>query len=55
MIEFFGLLAAAIILIIFAHSYVEPQLVFTSMIAGLSGIVGTRIASNGYERKKDEK
>ena len=41
-------LITAVVLILFAHSYLSPDLIFTSMIAGTSGIVGARIASNGY-------
>lgn len=41
-------LITAILLIIFAHGYLAPDLIFTSLVAGVGGIVGTRIAANGY-------
>lgn len=47
-IQLYGILVTAVVLIIFAHTWLAPDLVFTSMIAGLSGIIGSRIASNGY-------
>lgn len=46
------ILVTATVLILFAHSWLAPDLVFSSMVAGLAGIVGSRIASNGYEDKK---
>ncbi len=41
-------LGTAVVLIIFAHAEISPDIVFTSMIAGIGGLVGSRIASNGY-------
>jgi len=49
------MLLAAVILIIFAHQWLSPDVVFSSMIAGLSGMVGARIASNGYDKDKEKK
>lgn len=42
------ILLTATVLILFGHAWISPDVVFTSMIAGLSGLVGARIASNGY-------
>ncbi len=47
-IQLFAILATGCILIIFAHDFVSPVVVFSSLIAGLGSIVGSRIASNGY-------
>lgn len=47
-IQLFFILATAIMLIIFAHQWLPPEEVFVGMVAGLAGIVGSRIASNGY-------
>jgi len=41
-------LIVAVVLILCAHSYVAPDIVFTSLVAGVGGLVGSRIASNGY-------
>ena len=41
-------LIVAVVLILFAHSYVAPDIVFTTLVAGVGGLVGSRIASNGY-------
>ena len=50
------ILTTARLLIIFAHQYIQPEIVFTSLVAGIGGIVGSRIASNGYTSdKKEEK
>ena len=45
------ILLTACMLILFAHAWINPDVVFTSMVAGISGIVGARIASNGYNGK----
>ena len=41
-------LIVAVVLILFAHEWVAPDVVFTSLVAGVGGLVGSRIASNGY-------
>jgi len=45
------ILATAIVLIVFAHQYISPVVVFTSLVAGVGGIVGARIANNGYDKR----
>lgn len=45
------ILLTALVLIIVCHDWISPNIVFTSMVAGISGIVGARIASNGYNNK----
>ena len=45
------ILATALLLILFAHTWLNPEMVFTSMVAGLAGIVGARLAANGYPPK----
>lgn len=47
-IQLLMVLATAILLIIFANKVISPDLVFTSLVAGVGGLVGSRIASNGY-------
>lgn len=54
-LQLFIVLATAVCLIIFAHQYIDPLAVFTSMISGIGGIVGARIASNGYTKKHKTK
>lgn len=49
-IQLFMILVTAVVLILYAHTWLPSDLVFTSMIAGLAGIVGSRIASNGYTK-----
>lgn len=51
MIQFISLLIAGVVLILFAHQYIPPEIVFTATIASLAGIVGARIASNGYVKE----
>lgn len=41
-------LLVAVVLILVGHAYVAPDIVFTSLVAGVGGLVGSRIASNGY-------
>lgn len=41
-------LLTAMVLIIFAHNWLPPNIVFTSLVAGAGSIVGSRIAANGY-------
>ena len=49
-LQLFAILATGVILIIFAHQWISPDVVFTSMVAGLGGTIGTRIAANGYRK-----
>ncbi len=42
------ILAAGLILILFAHQYIPPEVVYTSTIASVAGVIGARIAQNGY-------
>ncbi len=44
------LLVAALILILFAHAWLSPELVYTGMISGLASIVAMRLAANGYNK-----
>lgn len=46
------ILVTALILILYAHAFINPDVVFTSMIAGVGGIVATRLANNGYNDKE---
>ncbi len=41
-------LTVGVVLILFAHQYVQPDVVFASLIAGTGTLVGARIAANGY-------
>ncbi len=43
-----AVLAAGIILILFAHQYIDPIAVYTGTVSGIAGLVGVRIAANGY-------
>lgn len=49
------ILLTAVLLIVFAHAYISPEIVFTSLVAGIGGIVGSRIASNGYSSDTEKK
>jgi uncharacterized membrane protein len=42
------LLTIGTILIIFAHQWISPEVVFSTIIAGLAGIIGGRLVSNNY-------
>lgn len=50
LIQFLTLIVGGIVLILFGHEFISPDLVFTAMIASSAGVVGTRIAQNGYAR-----
>jgi hypothetical protein len=50
MIQFFGLLTTGLVLILFGHQWISPDLVFTSMIAGTASVMGSRIVANGYQK-----
>lgn len=54
-IQFIVLIVVATILILFGHNYLSPELVFTSIIAGLAGIIGSRIANNNYQNNPPTK
>lgn len=45
------ILITALILILFGHAYIPAETVYVGMISGLSGIVGARLAANGYNHK----
>lgn len=49
---FFALLVCAFLLILFCHEWLPPDMVFTGMLSGLAGVIGTRITANGYKGDK---
>ena len=48
MLQLAMILLTGLILIIFAHQWIPPDVVYTSTIASVAGVIGARIAQNGY-------
>lgn len=52
LIQLVLILATSVILILFAHQWIPPDVVYTGMISGISGVIGSRIAGNNYQTKE---
>lgn len=52
LIQLIAILATSVVLILFAHQWIPPDVVYTGMIAGISGTIGSRIAGNNYKTKE---
>jgi len=48
MLQLCMILVAGVILILFGHAFIPPEVVYTSTIASVAGVIGARIAQNGY-------
>ncbi len=48
MMQLAMILTTGLLLILFAHQWIPPDVVYTSTIASVAGVIGARIAQNGY-------